>query len=35
MLTGYRPKTSIETGVAKFVEWYLNEYRGTKMTEAA
>ncbi|QFY42075.1 NAD-dependent epimerase [Candidatus Methylospira mobilis] len=25
--TGYQPKTSIETGVARFVEWYKNYYR--------
>lgn len=24
--TGYQPKTSIETGVARFVEWYRNYY---------
>jgi UDP-glucuronate 4-epimerase len=26
-LTGYRPATEIEDGVAKFVEWYLDYYR--------
>jgi len=25
---GYRPSTPVETGVAKFVEWYLDYYRG-------
>jgi UDP-glucuronate 4-epimerase len=34
-LTGYRPQTNIETGVAKFVEWYVNEYSEMTMTAAA
>ena len=34
-LTGYRPRTGIDIGVARFVEWYLDEYSATKMTEAA
>jgi UDP-glucuronate 4-epimerase len=24
---GYRPSTPVETGIAKFVEWYLDYYR--------
>jgi len=24
---GYRPDTSVETGVARFVEWYLSYYK--------
>jgi len=26
--TGFRPKTSVELGVRRFVEWYLSVYRG-------
>ncbi len=26
---GYRPSTSVETGVARFVEWYLSYYKVT------
>ncbi len=26
-LTGYRPKTTVQEGVARFVEWYRDYYR--------
>jgi UDP-glucuronate 4-epimerase len=26
-LTGYRPRTSVEDGVARFVQWYRQQYR--------
>jgi UDP-glucuronate 4-epimerase len=34
-LTDYRPQTSVETGVSRFVEWYVNEYCALTMNEAA
>jgi UDP-glucuronate 4-epimerase len=34
-LTGYRPQTSIETGVERFVEWYMHEYLDSRIVQAA
>lgn len=30
--TGYRPRTPIDVGVARFVDWYINFYRGRPPT---
>ncbi|MFS8032513.1 putative UDP-glucuronate 4-epimerase [Helianthus anomalus] len=29
---GYKPSTDLETGLAKFVKWYLEFYGGKKKT---
>jgi len=34
-LTGFRPQTSVEVGVSRFVQWYMHEYLASKMVEAA
>ncbi len=34
-LTGFAPQTTVQQGVARFVDWYLNYYQNNKMTEVA
>jgi UDP-glucuronate 4-epimerase len=32
--TGYQPRTTVEEGVKRFVEWYLEYYEGDRLASA-